>query len=302
MNPVTIPLSWRYPKAESSATDQDCRIPVQSRLTSTEATVSVPDRIFLMENHDEAYWAWQRAGVCDRILVHIDAHEDMWWVADEDSLDIANFISRAVTAGMVKEVFWVVPDQTWDSEQIRRRVRRRLEKVLKSYPGDGPKIAEEDEQISAVLLGRSLRVCPLANLPRISEPVLLDIDVDYLVIPRACNNREAPPPIPWCWPGDLAERLFKHGLTSDLVTIAYSVEGGFTALKWKYLGDELALRLGGTDQSASRLRGMEHLRRGILAAVRGDFAAAADWYRQGLESLPDSAAPHFLMARLYVEQ
>jgi len=275
---------------------------VLSRLTSTEEAVSVSGRILLMENHDEAYWVWRRAGVCDRILVHIDAHEDMWWVPDEDSIDIASFISRAVAAGMVKEVFWVVPDQTWDSKQIRKRVRRRLEEVLKSYPGDGPKTAEEDGRISAVLLGRPLKVCPLANLPRISEPVLLDIDVDYLVISRACNSLAAPPPIPWCWPGDLAERLLKQGLTSDLVTIAYSVEGGFTSLKWKYLGDELALRLGGTGKNSSRLRGMEHLRRGILAAFRGDFAAAADWYRQASESLPDSAAPHFLMARLYVEQ
>ena len=41
------------------------------------------ERVFVMENHDEAYHIWRRANVKDRILVHIDAHHDMWWIPDD---------------------------------------------------------------------------------------------------------------------------------------------------------------------------------------------------------------------------
>jgi hypothetical protein len=44
-----------------------------------------PDRVFLFENHDEAYAVWRDLGVRNRILVHIDAHHDMygkWPAAD----------------------------------------------------------------------------------------------------------------------------------------------------------------------------------------------------------------------------
>ena len=49
--------------------------------------------------------------------------------------------------------------------------------------------------------------------------------------------------LPWCWPDELVSRLRAKRLRAELATIAYSVEAGYTPLRWKYLGDELALRL-----------------------------------------------------------
>ena len=45
------------------------------------------DQIVMMENHDDAYYAWQKAGLRDRVLVHVDAHMDFGWIAERDPVD-----------------------------------------------------------------------------------------------------------------------------------------------------------------------------------------------------------------------
>lgn len=79
-----------------------------------------------MENHDEAYRVWRDAGVRQKILVHIDAHDDLVWMPDRAAINIANFICPALKENLVREVFWVVPDQTWEDASSRKPLVRRL--------------------------------------------------------------------------------------------------------------------------------------------------------------------------------
>lgn len=255
--------------------------------------------IFLMENHDAAYQIWRAAGVQEKILVHIDAHEDLWFIPDHSSLHIGNFISLALQENIVKEIYWVVPDQTWEDSRSLQPVIRRLKKVLTSYPGNSLAVRVERHQLSAAVLGKPLRVLTLDNLPRFSEDVLLDIDVDFLLIPKACSgvNYDRGP---WCWPGDLVARLQARGLQSDLVTLAYSVEGGYTPLKWKYLGDELALRLRRSGVDDSSLRGMALMREATQAVTGRDYQLAEEKYQQALNHWA-SAAPHLHLMHLYLD-
>lgn len=258
--------------------------------------------IHLMENHDEAYRIWSRAGVRDRVLVHIDAHDDVVWAADEAAINIASYICPALKEGIVREVFWVIPDETWETPKSIKNVMQRLKGVMKRYPGDQQPPTFEKNQISSSILGKPLRVCPLGLLPPFEEPVLLDIDVDYLVIPQACQRHEQPSAIPWRWPEDLVTQLQAAGRESDLITIAYSVEGGYTPLKWKYLGDELALRLHGGSQHQSEIRGMELIRQASQAAHKCDEPGAEAFYLGARELLPKCAAPSFHLAHLYAER
>jgi len=223
-------------------------------------TVQTPEsRVFVVENHDQAYYVWRDQGVARRVLVHIDAHPDMNWVRDGAPVTIADFICPALTNELVREIVWVVPDPTWESAKGRWVVLRYLKRILSKYPESAPAIAGKD-QISARIMGRPLRVCPLRLLPEWREPVLLDIDVDFLLIPILSGTGDIHSPLPWCWPEDVVSRLCERGLRSDLITIAYSVEGGYTPLQWKYLGDELALRLGQPGNHDAASAGMALMR------------------------------------------
>lgn len=234
-----------------------------------------------MENHDQAYYVWRDAGVKNQILVHIDAHHDMWWIDDNSSITIANFICPALKEGLVAEVYWVVPDATWQSARGRRAVRRHLKEILKKYPVKTPCV-DTQAGISASILGKPLTVCSLDALPVFDRSVLLDLDTDYLVIPRVSYGRDDEhTEAPWRWPEELLARLASHRLSPDIVTVAYSVEGGYTPLEWKYLGDELAVRLR-EDAGSEAIRGMDFMKAGS--------------YREAAQLLPRSAAPVYRLA------
>jgi tetratricopeptide (TPR) repeat protein len=264
-------------------------------------SVDFSQNIFFIENHDEAYPIWRASGFKERILIHIDAHDDLEWISDNDSIDIGNFICPALKEDIVREVYWVVPDQTWSTKKNLKPVLRRVSKIIKPYPGDRCKVEIQDGQICASVWGRPFRVCTLDNLPQFQENVLLDIDIDFLVIARACNDDDQHQVLPWCWPDNLVAKVNDRSLRTDLITIAYSVEGGFTPLNWKYLGDELALRLKAPINGNGDLKAMDLMRSAALAVNEGEFALAENRYLEAKHLLPDSPAPVFHLALLYLQ-
>lgn len=255
--------------------------------------------IFRIENHDEALSIWRNSAGVDRILVHVDAHHDMWWVPSGQDVTIANFISVALREGILREIYWVVPDRSWDSAGNRRHIFHHLRRIQRKFPGPPAAVEITRDCISTMLLGSPLRICSVEGLPKLEETVLLDLDVDYLLLPRVTYGPGDPhPALPWRWPEDLVKRLHLRGVRSDLVTIAYSIEGGYTPLRWKYLGDELEARLE-TQGSARILRGMDFMRAGAEAAARGEYTAAEQGYREASALLPQLAAPLWHLAFLY---
>jgi len=74
------------------------------------------------------------------------------------------------------------------------------------------------------------------------------------------------------------------------------VEGGYTPLQWRYLGDELAERL---QRSPTGLTWADAMRRAAEAVGRGDLTSAEVAYREAQSLRPTSAAPWFHLAHLY---
>jgi tetratricopeptide (TPR) repeat protein len=246
-----------------------------------------------MEQHDQAYHAWRAAGVHRRVLVHVDAHHDMWWFGQAGSMTIANFVCQALREDRVDRMFWVVPDPTWRSAAGRRAVRRHLDRLRQTYGAAGS-VDTGDTSVATDLLGCRVSVCPLSALPRIDEPVLLDVDVDYFLIPMvAFGGCDAVAQMPWRWPDEVLADLQARGIRSDLITIAYSVDGGYTPIAWKHLGDELAARLG---ETVAPVVGFDDIRAGALAAARDDYTTAIGALTRAAAQLPGSAAPLYHLA------
>jgi len=260
------------------------------------------DHVYLVENHDEAYQIWRDAGLKQRVLIHFDAHHDMWWLKDDAPITYANFICAALREDIVREIFWVVPDRTLESSHRRGAVIRHLKEITKKYPAsEAPRI--RNNEISATVLGRQLTVCSLETLQGREEKVLLDIDVDYFTIPFApYGESDTHEQVPWCWPKDFLSKLIEKKIRSDRVTIAYSVEGGHTPLKWKYLGNELELRLRQPNNGDPMVSGFTLIREAALAAQQRDHATAERNYHKAMHYLPRSAAPCYHLAQLYADR
>ena len=252
--------------------------------------------IHLIENHDEAYQVWRRAGVRDRILVHFDAHHDMWWIDSDREVTIANFICPSLREHLVREIYWAVPDRSLQNRAARVELVGQIEAVAKDYKVSGNLIQYSEDKIVVPLPGSRLTVGTAKSLPHFDEPVLLDIDVDYLVIPQVAHEHaDTHSELPWCWPSELVHRIADAGLSYDLVTIASSVDGCYTPIAWKYLGSELKARLAG---SAGETYGFDEMREGALAASRGEVEQALAHYHRASLHLPASPAPHYQFALL----
>jgi len=256
--------------------------------------------IFRIENHDQALSIWRDSGCVNRVLIHVDAHHDMWWVAPGQVVTIANYISPALRDGLLREIYWVVPDRSWESADNRRQILHHLYRIREQYPGPRHPVEIRRDRISTMLLGKPLHICALDGLPKFGEDVLLDLDVDYMIIPRVRYGADDPrPSLPWIWPEELLSRLQAREVQSDIVTIAYSVHGGYTPLRWKYFGNELESRVGGADPGV--LRGMRLMREGAEAAVRGESSAAELKFIEAAECLPSLGAPSWQLAYLYLD-
>ena len=92
-------------------------------------------------------------------------------------------------------------------------------------------------------MGRNFTICILEKLPILRQGVLLDIDTDFLVIDsllNADNTKNIGKRRPWILPQDLVKVLKERIKQPLAITIAYSVNGGYTPIIYKHLGDQIA--------------------------------------------------------------
>ena len=290
--------------------------------------------VVTMEYHNDAYKAWCERGVKGKILFHLDGHIDFGFFADQDPkelleaknrkelnslldskhlwkfnnlkkdslINIGNYIYPAIKEGMVKSFYWVVPDPIWNNSRQRGLIKKVLKNITCLLPPSDQKIYVEDNAFMINVYGCPVTVLSLDSLPEIDENVLLDIDTDFLLT----YSIDAPPPYyaakafaPWINTKDVIKKLAKKKVRSDLVTIAYSVEGGYTPLKYRYLGDELACLL----KRPTALRDLPEeikLRQTVEGLLnQGSLDDAIIRMEDLLRLKPDDAAVHYRLFRAW---
>ncbi len=232
------------------------------------------ENIYLIEDHDDALKVWRQKRIKGLDLVHLDAHIDFGYyfvrpvekvISQAKSLKelkkelersiafmqyekdfhkqahIGNYVYPAMEEDIVKSFYWVVPG---DSE-IFRKSYKFIKKIFKTLLKNTDKktLYRKDGVISTDILGRKLIVCTLEKLPVLKQDILLDIDTDFLVIDSlkdADNTVKIGKRRPWILPQDLVRLLKEKIKNTPVITIAYSVNGGWTPIKYKQLTDEIA--------------------------------------------------------------
>jgi tetratricopeptide (TPR) repeat protein len=170
--------------------------------------------------------------------------------------DIGNYIYPAIEEGIIRDFYWVIPGGLKEFKASAKCI----ENILKGLFGDKKQSfqdkssktklrskeskAEENQGIvSSEFLGRKLIICILDRLPVLKQRVLLDIDTDFLVVDSllsADNTKNIGKRKPWIPSAALVGTLKEKVKRPEIITIAYSVNGGFTPIIYKHLGDQLA--------------------------------------------------------------
>jgi len=249
--------------------------------------------VIVSDLHDAALYAWREAAVRDAVLVHVDAHHDAD-AKEWDFITISNFVWWALCEGVLREVYWVVPEPSWKTASRRALIEQSLATLARQHDASGA-VESGERFVRASIAGRPFTACPLRSLPE-TRHALLDVDVDYFLVPDIAE--ELPPiegSMPWIWPAELLDALRTTVVKPAVVTVATSTRGGFTPLEWKYLAEELCTRLG-----AGAGEPFEALRSGAEAERLGDLDGAEARYQQAIGLLPSSAGARYRLARLHL--
>ncbi len=197
-----------------------------------------PSPVFLIRDHDEALTVWQQKNIQGEILLHFDAHMDFEWTRedgapspspDHQKVHLGNYLHRALQNGIVREWHWIIPHPMWNSRQTRARLWKELLFTFKTRSGAMTAPIQKDGVFTTSILGIPVRIGPLNQLPSFQEPVLLNLDTDFLFAGELT---------PWLWPDEFHGELTKK-CRSLLTTVAYSVNGGYTPIAFKFFGQAL---------------------------------------------------------------
>jgi tetratricopeptide (TPR) repeat protein len=285
--------------------------------------------IFLIEDHQEAYYIWKKRSIAKSTLVHLDAHLDFGFQEIKDLpvilreartiselrtqlekavlfhrkrfdpeklTHLGNYIYPAMRDGIVDALYWVVPGGRGEFERSLGTIRGILRDLRREDPFEaGSPIHIEQGAVRTCLYGKPFHVSCLDSLPLFKEPVLLDIDIDFFVVDTIRHADTAGPVVrrePWIGTGDFVRKVREKILQLRLTTIAYSVNGGFTPMVQKTLGDRLALELGGADRGLlNRLRAGEDFQKFREAFDRKDFLSAKVFYDKAVKRNPAYRVP-----------
>jgi tetratricopeptide (TPR) repeat protein len=193
----------------------------------------------LLEDHRDAYFHWKELGLRDKLCLHIDAHLDVSnlkapgsEVAKSPKINCGNFLLPALQENVLSSLIWVIPKHLPGEENLLEWTRLELQNWLRIDLSDYMSLEKVGARVEGQLLGKPFTVCFSNDVPRIEAPHVLDIDIDYYLDPH--DNL-------WQSPLELAADL--QGIQPDAVTIAYSLQGGYTPVQHRFLGPltELAL-------------------------------------------------------------
>lgn len=186
-----------------------------------------------MEDHRDAYFFWKELGLRGGCCVHVDAHLDTcgfkvpgYTGMQQPEVNCGNYLLPAMAEGIVEELVWVVPPHLKKDHDLLSWTRDELQMWLHLTVDEFTCLRPDSGRVEGRLKGCRLVVCESDNLPDTDKPVLLDIDVDYYL---------GPEDEVWQSPRELQAHL-AH-LEPAALTIANSVQGGYTPVWLRYLGE-----------------------------------------------------------------
>lgn len=224
--------------------------------------------VVVMENHSTALAWWRYLDIRSGTLVHVDAHPDiallppggLETLAAVDPLtmqsyeadlvaytrsglyDLSNFLYPAIRLKLFRRVIWVIPDHMAVSpEQFQHGIERLFKEDLAGIPiRDWRSIQWNGCSCHLSLFGASVTICRMRDLPFIPEPVTLDIDLDFFLGPVIGDQL----PSLWCTPSELCTWLYRRIRQVTVITVSYSVKGGYVPPQYRPIGYALLRELG----------------------------------------------------------
>ncbi|MHB2018221.1 MAG: hypothetical protein ACYCW6_14825 [Candidatus Xenobia bacterium] len=256
-----------------------------------------------MDNHKGAFAFWESLGVRGATCIHVDAHLDASnfqvpepGELEHPELNCGSWLYPAMRDGMISHLVWLLPPHLPGDRPFLDWARRELQNWMWLTLDEYRSLRLEEGRVEGTMAGARLTLCTLEYLPPL-EGALIDIDIDYFFLADDSV---------WQTPLALCDGLPR----GDPVTIATSIEGGYTPPQYRYIGELCRLALTGERAEAERWWDALQRRqvpadapawcRAAQAALQGQWDAAAaidpDYRRR-----PMDVAGYFFQRSRYSE-
>lgn len=295
--------------------------------------VSPIQNVFLLENHNEALVKYKAMGIKNGILVHVDTHIDMNWlrsdeldlivnekniqklqgylktpeqfyIPGEKFIHVGNWIFPLLMDSTISEFYWVVPDKNILSAKWLNLFKKGLQLFQDEMTADeiaSFKVNNSLRRIEGRMYGKAVIICTVQDLPEFSVPVVLDIDTDYFNFNSAIYLERINKP--FFWPDEFLAQLAKKKITSNLVTISYSVNDGYLTPELRFLAEDLDRRIRSgkniSDADIERSQAAQSLYLFLKNLNKQQPPVAL---KSILLQFPADAAIHYLASQIYARQ
>lgn len=185
-----------------------------------------------MEDHRDAYFLWKQAGLTNQLCIHVDAHLDVcdlktpaYEGLEYPHINCGNFLLPAMDEGLISSLIWVIPEHLPQGEPLLNWSQLELQNWVHVELADYMSLELREGRVHGTLRGKPFVICYSKNLPPVERPVVLDIDVDYYLCPGD-----------GLWQEPLALHSHLKELDINALTVAYSVDGGYTPIRHRAQG------------------------------------------------------------------
>lgn len=213
--------------------------------------------IFLFEDHCESYIHWKDAQLKNLCVIHVDAHLDVAVDGlDSETIEAVkncrsgdeleefrknddilwggfhpgNYLYPAMLDGTVSKLIWVIPPHLTKGQDLLLWTKEETANWVDMSLSDYDSLKYSEGRVTGSLLGCVFEVCLLEDLKVNEDNYVWDIDIDYMI-----DEKD----LIWITPQKLFKGLNNAAPLPSMVTMAYSVKGGYLPPQHKFLGNML---------------------------------------------------------------
>jgi tetratricopeptide (TPR) repeat protein len=267
--------------------------------------------IAFFENHYKSYITWIEKKPKSKTVIHFDSHIDIapmpsselekivsavnieeieqyiqhpysYYIPDEKFLTVANWLYPAMRSDIINTVIWVVPDDTltvfW-LEDLKIRFRNYFNNLSEE---DIASFHFQGSIIKGIMYNVEVIITPIADIPQMYSPVLLDFDIDYYNFNSALDLDRLSRPKHH--PFETINILKNKNIVAEVVTISTSIPNGYTSLSFAHLAEELRCLLEyGKELPIDYYKKLKNSEKGDSCMVEGNYDAAIHYYKSSLD-------------------
>lgn len=278
-----------------------------------------PIKVQLLEQENLNIPYWAENGAKDRTLVHISATEGLSTLdenvvgsikekitkggldglkkTEKPEYTSLNTVFLAVKLGLVRDVVWVIPALESITHGDVGGIKDYLKKNYPDQSKDIELLHLDGKVVEGRINGVPLKIVSLQNVPKIDEPVLLNIDLSFFS--QLYLNEKDTRILSLV--SNFVKTLQESGLSSDMVTVSASNNDGLVPYKFRCLAGYFAEIFADPKILEGAPPKLWAERADAWKIEQRSYKEAIPLYMNLLKEFPRDAATHYDLSNAYFE-